>query len=167
MIRERLAKTDPSNAGWQSDLAISHKNIGGVQQAQGNLAPALDSYKAAQAIRERLVKTDPRNAGWKSDLAVSHDESETCFRLRQPRGRARQLQGRAGHQRAARHSRSRKCRLAERPSASHTNIGDLLRAQGNLAAALDSYKAALAIRERLVIADPGNAAWQSDLPSPV
>jgi len=35
--------------------------------------------------------------------------------------------------------------------------------QGNLPAALESYKAALAIMERLAAADPGNAGWQHDM----
>ena len=42
-------------------------------------------------------------------------------------------------------------------------IGDVQRAQGDLAAALTSYRASLAIRERLAKADPGNAGWQRDL----
>ena len=36
-------------------------------------------------------------------------------------------------------------------------------AQGNLAGALESYEAGLAIRERLAAADPGNTEWQRDL----
>jgi eukaryotic-like serine/threonine-protein kinase len=35
--------------------------------------------------------------------------------------------------------------------------------QGDLAAALASYQASLAIAERLAKADPGNAGWQRDL----
>jgi tetratricopeptide (TPR) repeat protein len=46
---------------------------------------------------------------------------------------------------------------------SHSKIGDVLRAQGNLSAALESYKADLTITERLAKADPGNAGWQRDL----
>ncbi|GLI37946.1 hypothetical protein KI811_05985 [Geobacter hydrogenophilus] len=37
------------------------------------------------------------------------------------------------------------------------------RAQGDLPAALTSFRASLAIRERLAKADPGNAGWQRDL----
>jgi tetratricopeptide (TPR) repeat protein len=48
-------------------------------------------------------------------------------------------------------------------SASHFNIGDVLRAQGDLPAALESFRASLTITERLAKADPGNARWQSDL----
>jgi hypothetical protein len=40
---------------------------------------------------------------------------------------------------------------------SHDRIGDVQQAQGGLAAALTSYQASLAIRERLAQADPGNA----------
>jgi len=46
---------------------------------------------------------------------------------------------------------------------SHNKIGDVQRAQGDLAAALASYRASLAIAERLAAADPGNAQWQRDL----
>ena len=35
--------------------------------------------------------------------------------------------------------------------------------QGDLAAALTSYQADLAIAERLTKTDPGNAEWQRDL----
>jgi hypothetical protein len=43
-----------------------------VQQAQGDLAAALTSYRASLAIRERLAQADPGNAGWQRDLALSH-----------------------------------------------------------------------------------------------
>jgi hypothetical protein len=42
-----------------------------VQQAQGDLAAALTSYRASLAIRERLAQADPGNAGWQRDLVVS------------------------------------------------------------------------------------------------
>src|SRR5215831_6909805 len=42
-------------------------------------------------------------------------------------------------------------------------IGGVQRAQGDLSAALTSYRASLAIFERLAQADPGNADWQRDL----
>jgi len=48
-------------------------------------------------------------------------------------------------------------------SVSQDRIGDVQQAQGDLAAALTSHQAALAIAERLAKADPGNAGWQRDL----
>lgn len=43
------------------------------------------------------------------------------------------------------------------------DLGDVQRAKGGLAAALQSYRDSLAIREQLAQADPGNAGWQRDL----
>jgi tetratricopeptide (TPR) repeat protein len=48
-------------------------------------------------------------------------------------------------------------------SVSFNRLGDVQQAQGDLAAALKSYQAGLAIAERLAKADPGNAGWQRDL----
>ena len=50
-------------------------------RAQGNLAAALHSYKAAQVLRERLVTADPGNAGWQNDLAFSHSNIADCSGL--------------------------------------------------------------------------------------
>jgi tetratricopeptide (TPR) repeat protein len=43
------------------------------QNAQGDLAGALKSYRDSLAIREKLSKQDPGNAGWQSDLSISYD----------------------------------------------------------------------------------------------
>jgi hypothetical protein len=43
----------------QLDLSVSYNEIGGVQQAQGNLAAALTSYQASLAIAERLAADSP------------------------------------------------------------------------------------------------------------
>ena len=78
-IAERLAKSDPGNAGWQRDLSVSYNKVGNVEVAQGNLTEALASYQASLAIRERLGKSDPGNAGWQSDLAVSYGKLGDVF----------------------------------------------------------------------------------------
>ena len=89
-IMERLAKSDPGNAGWQRDLSVSYKKVGDVQVAQGNLPAALTSYQAGLAITERLAKSDPGNAGWQRDLSVSYEQG------RRRAGGAGQSAGRAG-----------------------------------------------------------------------
>ncbi|MBE7447464.1 MAG: serine/threonine protein kinase [Kofleriaceae bacterium] len=50
-----------------------------------------------------------------------------------------------------------------RRALAQTNLGDVLVAQGDLPAALASYRAALAIRETLAAADPDHATWQREL----
>jgi hypothetical protein len=47
--------------------------VGGVQEAQGNLAGALKSYSDDLAIADRLAKSDPGNAGWQYDLGISNE----------------------------------------------------------------------------------------------
>ena len=134
-------------------------------RAQGNLAAALDNYKAAQTIRERLAATDPGNTGWQSDLSVSHIKaSATCFGLRAiSRPRSTTIRPRTRSESASPQPIPANTGWQSDLSVSHNRIGDVLRTQGNLAAALDSYKAAQAIRERLAATDPANAGWQSNL----
>ena len=71
-VFDRLATSDPGNAGWQRDLSVSYDRVGDVLVAQGNLPAALESFKASLALAERLAKDDPRNAGWQHDLSVSN-----------------------------------------------------------------------------------------------
>ena len=47
-------------------------------------------------------------------------------------------------------------------SVSHDRIGNIERAQGNLAAALTSFQAGMAIAQKLAAADPSNSQWQLD-----
>ena len=163
-IRDRLAKADPGNAGWQRDLSVSHNKIGDVQVEQGDLAGALTSYRASLAIAERLAKADPGNAGWQRDLSVSHERI----------GDVQVEQGDlAGALTSYRASLAIRDRLAKADpgnagwqrdlSVSHNKIGDVQRAQGDLAGALTSYRASHDIFDRLAKADPGNAGWQRDL----
>ena len=72
--RDRLAQSDPGNAGWQRDLSVSFENVGDVQVAQGDLARGADPYRDSLAIRDRLAKSDPGNTGWQRDLSVSYDK---------------------------------------------------------------------------------------------
>lgn len=52
---------------------------------------------------------------------------------------------------------------ADTGALSHNKLGDMAAAAGDLTAARASYRAALAIRERLAAIDPVNVQWQRDL----
>jgi hypothetical protein len=71
-ISRRLAEQDPSNAGWQRDLAVAHSRVGDVLQAQGRLEEAQASYAEYLKISRRLAEQDPSNVGWQRGLAVAH-----------------------------------------------------------------------------------------------
>lgn len=55
-IRERLAKADLANAGWQADLAASHGKLGQLQVALGDKAQALRLLRAGRAIVAPLAE---------------------------------------------------------------------------------------------------------------
>src|SRR5262245_38221366 len=78
-IFPRLASTDPSNAGWQRDLADAHDRVSDVFQAQGQLDEALAAFRESLAIFQRLASTDPSNAGWQRDLAIAHGKVGDVF----------------------------------------------------------------------------------------
>jgi tetratricopeptide (TPR) repeat protein len=71
-IADRLAQSDPGNAGWQRDLLVLDNEVADVLVAQGKLPEALQSYQASHAIFDRLAQSDPGNTGWQRDLAVSY-----------------------------------------------------------------------------------------------
>jgi hypothetical protein len=68
-IRDRLAKSDPGNAGWQRDRSVSFAKLLSVHWQSGDNAKALDFFRHGQAIMARLTKLSPDNATWKHDLA--------------------------------------------------------------------------------------------------
>ena len=51
---QRLAASDPGNAGWQRDLSVSQEKVGDVLRAQGDLSGTLEAYDASLQIAERL-----------------------------------------------------------------------------------------------------------------
>ncbi len=67
-IADRLAKSDPGNAGWQRDLSVSYEKVGDVQVAQGDLAGALKSYRDSLAIE----------TGWRNPIPATPAGSAIC-----------------------------------------------------------------------------------------
>jgi tetratricopeptide (TPR) repeat protein len=163
-ISERLAKSDPSNTGWQRDLSLSYDAVGDVHVAQGQLNEALKSYRDGFAISERLAASDPKNAGWQRDLSISYNKV----------GDVQVAQGKLNEAlKSFRDSLAIRERLAKSDpnnadrqrdlSVSYNKVGDVQVAQGKLNEALKSFRDSLTIRERLAKSDPNNAGWQRDL----
>jgi hypothetical protein len=68
-IFERLAQSDPGNAQWQHDLAMSFGILASVHRQSVGKAKARDYLRRGQAIMARLTKLSPDNGTWKQDLA--------------------------------------------------------------------------------------------------
>ena len=164
---DRLAKSDPGNAGWQRDLSVSYNKIGNVQKAQGDLAGALKFYRGQPHDHcDRLANIRPRQRGAGSAICRWSDRKDWR--------RANSAQGDlASALKSYQDSLAIFDRLAKSDpgnaewqrglSVSYERIGDVQVAQGDLAGALKSYQDDLAIIDRLAKSDPGNAGWQRDL----
>ena len=72
-IQAKLAEAHPSNAEYQSDLALSFNNLGALQNHNGQLDRAETSYRRAIAIQTQLVRKSPSVIRFRRDLAVSHN----------------------------------------------------------------------------------------------
>ena len=162
-IMEALVASDPADAGFQNDLAVSYERIADVMMAQGRREEALVSYRKSLAIAEKLA-ADPTNADAQHGLSISYNKiGDVLSELRQ-------------HQEALdlyRKSLAIVEKLvaadpgnAERQrdlALGHEEIGDALVADGKREEALGAFRKSLAIREKLAAADPANAQWQRDL----
>jgi hypothetical protein len=69
VLRERLVTTDPGNAGWQRDLAISYGRVALIQVRQGERDLALSGFRNGRDILVRLNAQSPGNASLRSDFA--------------------------------------------------------------------------------------------------
>jgi len=68
-IRQRLAATNPGNAGWQRDLAITYARIASVLSSQGDTANALEQFRLGRAIIAHVLEKSADNAQLPKDLA--------------------------------------------------------------------------------------------------
>jgi len=163
-IAKRLADQDPSNAGWQRDLATAYDRMGDVLRTQGRLPEGLAAYQQGLAITKRLADQDPSNAGWQRDLSLSYNRTGQAFRTqgKLPEALAAYQEGLAIAKRLADQDPSN-ADWQRDLSVAYDKVADILVAQGNLPEALTAYQQGLAIAKRLADQDPSNAGWQRDL----
>jgi hypothetical protein len=67
-IADKLAQSDPGNAGWQRDLAVSLAKLATVFKLQNDTAKALNALGQGRGIILRLIERTPENTIWKQDL---------------------------------------------------------------------------------------------------
>jgi len=67
-IADRLAKSDPSNADWQRDLAVSYSDLASVYLKAQQPVKASEALAAGRAIIALVVQF-PDLSQWKDDLA--------------------------------------------------------------------------------------------------
>ena len=119
---------------------------------QGSLAYAFDTKKALASYRRAAeYEPDDVNTWWIiGDLAMRAGQSKLAAQAYTPMAKlADDLPASDDTLRTR--------------SVAHNNIGDVLVAQGDLPAALSSFRDGLKIRQTLAAKDAGNSQWQRDL----
>ncbi len=69
----KLAKLDAANAQWSRDLAAMHQVFGIYLGERGDAPGALDELAASRAIAEPLAKAYPNNVTYAIDVAALHN----------------------------------------------------------------------------------------------
>ena len=68
-IIDRLAKSDPGNAGWQRDLSVSYAKLADAYRKSNETEKAREALTSGRAIIAKLVEQHPDWAEWRQDLA--------------------------------------------------------------------------------------------------
>ncbi len=164
-VLQRLALSDPSNAGWQRDLSVSQDRIGDVLLGQGDLGGALKAYRESMGVAERLALSDPSNAGWQRDLSVSHIKIGDMLLRQGDLGGAlkayRESMGVA--ERLAQTDPKEMKELSVLLSGCYGSVAGVLFEQKDMGGALKAYRESLAFVQRLVRMDPTSTAMQYEL----
>ena len=139
-------------------------NVGDVLKDQGDLAAALDSFRAAHALALKLVALEPSQPDWRLDLCVTFNRIAAVL---QAQG---DLKGALVNLREAAAIDRRL--VAQDPSkhawrrdlyATLSSTGTALLANGQQAKALEICEEALIVIRGLTDSDPSNLAWRRDL----
>ncbi len=166
---DQMAADSGNNQAVLRDLATAYVRIGRIQGAEytahlggpGSLEAARASYRKALAIRERLAAAEPANVDREVELEDAQAAVSDTYMYEGDLDRALELNAKIAARasglaaRMPAHDRQYD-ELQYRVSATLTGMGDLCSSLGDLPRALDYSKRALAIREALLAAHPGD-----------
>ena len=77
-ISRRLAEQDPSNAGWQRELALAYLRLARLEVAASRHDAALPLYEDSFRILNTLVEAAPGIPQWAEDRAIVESELASC-----------------------------------------------------------------------------------------
>ncbi|MGH8113750.1 MAG: TIR domain-containing protein [Rhodanobacteraceae bacterium] len=164
-LGQRMARVHSKDVLWQNALSGAYSNLGDIALAQGQLEDAVEYFRKSQRKMVRVVAGDPHNRQMQDQLLI--DDSIL--------GRTLSLVGHAqeGVNQAKAAVGIGDGLITFDPS--HTDwqdgrayhgellLGQLLLEQGDINDAIKPTNLALATEMELVVKDPGNAEWRSNL----
>lgn len=69
-ISRRLAEADPSNAGWQRELAVELVRFSRIESAPGQRQQRLSRLREARTIFDQLIDPSPDKVDWRRELEI-------------------------------------------------------------------------------------------------
>ena len=158
-----LVARDPSNAGWQSQLAAGYDSQALGLFGQGQFDAALSAYRKAYAIREKLVAQAPNDPKRLRELANAHSNAgEVLFAQHQFNDALSEY--RAGQEilRKLTEGDPRNTDWLHALAWTYRNIGITLQGQGQNGAALDEFRKYSQVMDTIAAIDPGIVSWQRE-----
>ena len=73
LLQLSLAKENPQQRDYQSDLALSYNNLGAIHSRLSRWTDAVKCFQDAIAVQSRLVAAAPLVTTYRRDLAVSYN----------------------------------------------------------------------------------------------
>jgi tetratricopeptide (TPR) repeat protein len=160
---EKLVARDPSNALWQSQLAVSYALEATDLLEQGQLDAALSGFRKAYAIQEKRVAEAPNDSKRLSELATAHSNVGRVLFQQQ------QFDAALAEYHASQEILLKLTRIDPRNADwqralawTYKNIGETLQGQGQTAVALDAFRKYSADMDTVAAIDPANAVWQRE-----
>lgn len=155
-LADRLVAIDPRRDEWQAEVASSRTNLGTMEMEDRQVDAAVGDFGRAVSVEDALT-TRHRDAEWRGNYANSIAWLADAERFR-------------GHLKAAADARLRELAIyqalvrsdpSDYPSLqslawTHHALGDLAMDRGDVTEAIDAYRQAGQMMERLLRIEPGN-----------
>jgi tetratricopeptide (TPR) repeat protein len=160
---EKLVARDPSNALWQSQLAVSYALEATDLLEQRQLDAALSGFRKAYAILEKLVAEAPNDSKRLSELATAHSNVGRVLFQQQ------QFDAALAEYHASQEILLKLTQIDPRNADwqralawIYKNIGETLQGEGQTAVALDAFRKYSADMDTVAAIDTANAVWQRE-----
>jgi eukaryotic-like serine/threonine-protein kinase len=156
-VFQQLAKLDPKNELYQTQLSFSHKRVGAFLTEQNQLSAALEHERAALEIDEAQLALHPDSVKTRYNITFAYNDTGDILDLQGDfDGALRSYQKALEIRTALVQADPQDTKAKEGLARTHNYIGWNRRQKGDLAAALVSYRKGLALREMLSEKDPAN-----------
>ncbi|MGE0870434.1 MAG: protein kinase [Kofleriaceae bacterium] len=163
-IDEQITAKDDTNTLAQSNVVLGYHTIGDLLLGQAKRSEALVAFRASLARAEMMAARDPNNARWQHNVAIT---SNAIAKVLVMKGQPKQSLAYSRKALAIDEqllASDRTNALARRDAAlGHLELGNALLALGDRTGARAAYRQAQTIGAQIANADPGDAAWRSEL----